>query len=133
MIFETWLNDIRLKYDVNIEHIAGNSQFIADVYHFSDPNALGLGFEISVNDDSQASIFNTADYPFTRFNIAEYISSKDIITAAELCLSGDLDIRRTFFGHKKLVFSLGGVSVWSKAVNGSAPTPEGYHLRLDTK
>lgn len=62
----------------------------------------GLGFRVSANDQGVPSVFDTAVFPFEHFNIAEYVTSEDILAAAEHCLTGRLRTRKDFLGRYRL-------------------------------
>lgn len=107
MKVEDWISDIQKKYFIEIRIQEGKSYFDKKIYNISDPNSKGLSFVISSDDKDSPTIFGTVKYPFSRFNIAEYVSQDDIFLAARTCLEGDLSFKKDRSGDKThLSFSL---------------------------
>lgn len=116
-MFDKWMELVKKKYKVDIEHSKGDNHFISDMYTFSDPNSLGLSFTIMLNEDGIPSVFDTPRFRFKHFNVAEYVNSEDILLAAEACLEGNLIIKQGIWGKQRLEFELSsfhGISVSAK-------------------
>ena len=130
-MLEEWLAALGKKYKINIVVTKGDNHFVSKTYDITDPMGNGLGFRVSANDQGVPSVFDTAVFPFEHFNIAEYVTSEDILAAAEHCLTGRLRTRKDFLGRYRLDFDLSTFKGYSKPARKSMgrQTYRPYSLR----
>lgn len=98
MDFDEWLDKQAKKYRFHTSIIERSSDFNHYQYEIIDPNHNALNFTLYLNSGKQPTLFTTDIFPLDHFNIAENYTSVQILQAAERCLEGNVEIRRSLTG-----------------------------------
>jgi hypothetical protein len=127
MNFSQWLKRVKETYRVDVSEEKGDNHFIAITLSFIDPQGRGIPFQITLDDTGVPSTFSAGPFQFAWFNQAEGASAEDILSAGDQCLAGDLNIKREFFGNKRmLVFDLPSFKGKSNKVSVEQAKIQGY-------
>jgi hypothetical protein len=133
---QSFIDAIGQEYELVVNEKEGGNQFVSRTVVISDPRGNGLNIELYVNDNNEFSVFDTHEFIFSRFNIAEGYSQKDIMEAVGKVLSGDVSLKRSLLGRLTLHIKTNSGKIVGKQRSNStckgSATVQGYTKRTST-
>ena len=130
---ENILDNLSLKYKLDITRSSQNNTFANKTYAITDPSGNGIPFSLSTNSDDEISAIDVKGYDSIFLNKAEGFTPENISSVAAQLIEGSFRVKqRGLLRKQRLIVTVDNKDIALKRVDYGDSVPSAYQKSTAT-